>query len=63
MAPPPRWRQRPGIDSGAAGKVRVLGVPDRFVRFGSPGSILAELGLDADGIVASVGRMLDTRVI
>ncbi len=46
--------------SGAAGKVRVLGVPDRFVRFGSPGSILAELGLDADGIVASVGAMLDS---
>jgi 1-deoxy-D-xylulose-5-phosphate synthase len=45
--------------SGAAGKVRVLGVPDRFIRFGSPGSILAELGLDADGIVASVGGMLD----
>jgi 1-deoxy-D-xylulose-5-phosphate synthase len=45
--------------SGAAGKVRVLGVPDRFIRFGSPGSILAELGLDADGIAASVGAMLD----
>ena len=45
--------------TGAAGKVRVIGVPDRFIRFGSPGAILAELGLDADGIVASVRDIVD----
>jgi 1-deoxy-D-xylulose-5-phosphate synthase len=41
-------------DVGMAGKVRTLGVPDRFLRFGSPGMILAEIGLDADSIADSV---------
>ena len=40
--------------AGMAGRVRLMGVPDRFIRFGKPGTILAELGLDADGIAAAV---------
>ncbi len=40
--------------AGLAGKVRSLAVPDRFIRFGDPGRILSELGLDAPGIAGSV---------
>ncbi len=45
--------------SGLAGRVRVMGVPDRFVRFGGPAAILTELGLDSDGIVARVRELVD----
>lgn len=44
--------------TGLAGRVRTLAVPDRFVRFGGQAAILAELGLDADGIVAGVRRFI-----
>ncbi len=43
--------------AGLAGKVRTLAVPDEFLRFGSAAAILGDLGLDADGIVASVARL------
>ncbi|MBA2338027.1 MAG: 1-deoxy-D-xylulose-5-phosphate synthase, partial [Acidimicrobiia bacterium] len=44
-------------ESGLAGRVRVMGIPDRFIRFGGPAAILAELGLDGDGIVARVREL------
>lgn len=39
---------------GLAGRVRVLGLPDRFLPPGNPDSILSELGLDADGVAATI---------
>jgi 1-deoxy-D-xylulose-5-phosphate synthase len=42
-----------GVD---ARNVVRLGLPDRFVEHGERGELLAELGLDADGICAAVHR-------
>lgn len=42
----------------AAPPVVVLGVPIRFIPHGKPDAILAELGLDAEGIAAEVRRRL-----
>src|SRR5256884_865392 len=39
---------------GLAGKVRLTGLPDRFLPHGKPAAILAEQGLDPDGLAASV---------
>ncbi len=39
---------------GLAGRVRVLGLPDEFLPPGNADSILSELGLDADGVAATV---------
>jgi 1-deoxy-D-xylulose-5-phosphate synthase len=36
-------------------KVLQLGLPDRFVEHGDPASLIAECGLDAAGIAASIG--------
>jgi 1-deoxy-D-xylulose-5-phosphate synthase len=36
-----------------------LGIPDRFVEHGERGELLAELGLDVDGICRAVRRALD----
>jgi 1-deoxy-D-xylulose-5-phosphate synthase len=35
-----------------------LGLPDAFVEHGDPGALLAECGLDADGILARIGEVL-----
>lgn len=40
-------------------RVEILGVPAQFVAHGKPDRILANLGLDADGIVATVTGALD----
>ncbi len=40
--------------NGAGPKVAVLGVPDRYLLHAKPDAILAELGLDAAGVAASV---------
>jgi 1-deoxy-D-xylulose-5-phosphate synthase len=40
-------------------RVEILGVPVQFIPHGKPDRILARLGLDADGIVASVTAALD----
>jgi len=45
--------------AGAAVRTRVLGLPDAFVDHGDRRSILADLGLDAEGIVAAVRDLLD----
>jgi 1-deoxy-D-xylulose-5-phosphate synthase len=39
-------------------KVRVLGVPDRYLPHGKPDDILASLGLDAAGVAATVRHAL-----
>jgi 1-deoxy-D-xylulose-5-phosphate synthase len=38
--------------------VEVLGLPGRFIPQGKPDRILAQLGLDGDGIAAAVRRRL-----
>ena len=46
-------------DVGLAGKVRArLGLPDAYLPHGRPGDILAEHGLDADGVAAAVTSVL-----
>ena len=40
-------------------RVRVLGVPSQYIAHGKPDAILAELGLDAAGIVASALSMMN----
>ena len=39
-------------------KVLLLGLPDRFIDHGDPARLLASLGLDADGIRASIEKAL-----
>jgi 1-deoxy-D-xylulose-5-phosphate synthase len=39
-------------------RVEVLGIPDRYLAAGKPDEILAELGLDAPGVAASVRSLL-----
>jgi 1-deoxy-D-xylulose-5-phosphate synthase len=34
-----------------------LGIPDRFVEHGERGELLADLGLDADGLVRAAREM------
>jgi 1-deoxy-D-xylulose-5-phosphate synthase len=43
--------------AGVSTPLTILGVPDAFLRFGSQSAILAELGLDADGIAASIAGL------
>ena len=45
-------------EAGQAPKVRVLGTPMRYLAHGKPDDILAELGLDAEGIASEVRRSL-----
>jgi 1-deoxy-D-xylulose-5-phosphate synthase len=42
-----------------APKIKVLGTPVAYVPHGKPDQILADLGLDADGVVAAVRNILD----
>jgi 1-deoxy-D-xylulose-5-phosphate synthase len=44
--------------STATTRVEVLGVPVKFMPHGKPDRILANLGLDADGIAASIRKAL-----
>ena len=41
-------------DKGIATPLLRLGLPDRFVDHGDQGQLLAELGLDKDGIVRAI---------
>jgi 1-deoxy-D-xylulose-5-phosphate synthase len=51
-----------GLDEPAP-KIKVLGTPVAYIAHGKPDQILADLGLDADGIVAAVRDVLDRPVI
>ncbi len=42
--------------------VRTLGIPDRFVEHGGRGALLAELGLDAEGIMAATRPLVSETV-
>jgi len=44
--------------STATTRVEVLGVPVKFMPHGKPDRILANLGLDADGIAAAIRKAL-----
>ena len=46
--------------AGIAKPILHLGLPDRFVDHGDPGLLLAECGLNADGIAASIRTRLET---
>jgi 1-deoxy-D-xylulose-5-phosphate synthase len=39
-------------------KVVVLGLPDRFIDHGDPGKLLASVGLDGEGIRASIQKVM-----
>jgi len=43
---------------GGACRVSVLGVPSQYIAQGRPDAILAELGLDADGVAATVRALV-----
>jgi 1-deoxy-D-xylulose-5-phosphate synthase len=45
------------------GPTHVLGVPVAYLPHGKPDAILAELGLDGDGIATSVRNMLEDRAL
>lgn len=49
-----------GID---ASRVRRLGIPDRFVEHGERDELLADLGLDVDGIVHACREMVDKQIV
>jgi len=38
--------------------VVVLGLPDRFIDHGDPGKLLASVGLDGEGIRASIKKAM-----
>jgi len=44
--------------AGSTVRVLLLGLPDRFIDHGDPATLLASLGLDREGLVASVKRVL-----
>lgn len=43
--------------AGDAGKVTILGLPDRFLPAGSVDELLKEIGLDPDGVIKQVGAL------
>jgi len=45
-------------DLGREKRVLLLGLPDRFVDHGDPARLLASVGLDAEGIRASITRAM-----
>jgi 1-deoxy-D-xylulose-5-phosphate synthase len=46
---------------GVSVPVRVMGLPDSFIPHGNPAALLAQFGLDADGVVAAAQQMLPAR--
>ncbi len=51
-------------EKGVSDKIKVvrMGVPDEIVTHGDPKKLLAQYGLDADGIAAAVNKALDGQV-
>ncbi len=45
-------------DPGLSSRVKVLGVPKRYLPHGKPDDILADLGLDADGLASSARTLI-----
>ena len=48
--------------AGLAGKVRPVALPDAFLPHGKPSTILAEHGLDAEGLASAVRQAVGSRV-
>jgi deoxyxylulose-5-phosphate synthase len=46
------------LGTGRSPRVQALGVPTRYVAHAKVAAILADLGLDADGLVTEVHRLL-----
>ncbi len=46
------------MQHGYSGRLKTLGISDQFVTHGTRGELLAELKLDADGIVEQIGTFL-----
>jgi 1-deoxy-D-xylulose-5-phosphate synthase len=44
--------------AGTQAKVLLLGLPDRFIDHGDPGKLLASVGLDGEGIRASIQKAM-----
>jgi 1-deoxy-D-xylulose-5-phosphate synthase len=38
--------------------VRCLGIPDQYIEHGERGDLLADLGLDVDGLIATAKEMI-----
>ena len=49
-------------DNGLLPKVTRLGIPDQFIEHGTPAELYHMLGLDADGIAASIIKQLDLKL-
>jgi len=44
-------------------EVVIMGIPDRLVEHGTPKQLYAEIGLDANGIAATVRSMMNVKVV
>ncbi len=51
-------REVEALDLSSRPRVLTLGMPDRFIEHGARGELLAEIGLDAEGVASSVRRAL-----
>ena len=49
-------------DNGLLPKVTRLGIPDQFIEHGTPAELYHMLGLDAEGIAASIIKQLDLKL-
>jgi len=46
------------LSEGYSGKFKALGIPDRFITHGNRALLLKEIGLDPDGIAASIEQLV-----
>lgn len=46
-------------EAGMAGRVHTIGLPDRFLPFGSAGDVLESVGMDVDGLARRITTFLD----
>ena len=49
------------LENGYSGVLKRLGLPDSFVEHGSRDQILSDLGLDENGLVSSIRKMINTK--
>lgn len=50
------------LSAGFDGKFKAIGIPDRFVTHGNMAELLAEIGLDVDGIVRQISEVISQPV-
>ncbi len=46
--------------TGLGGRLSIIGVPDRFLPFGSASDVMAAAGLDVDGVTGRIRRLLES---